>query len=153
MSKKLILTHDVNKLGSLGDVVVVKNGYARNFLLPQRLAIAWSLGEQKQLDKINIAKSKKTTQSLEELEQLRKELESRTFIIFAKADKKENLFGSVRLDLIIKTIKSAGFTEMDKRFIKLSSPIKKLGNYLLEANLGNKVVAKLNLNVLAENQT
>ena len=82
---KLILTNEVAGLGSAGDVVDVKNGYARNFLIPQGFAVAWSNGGQKQVDQIRSAREAKVMASQEEAQSLKDRLEKAPIVLSAKA--------------------------------------------------------------------
>jgi len=82
---KLILTHEVTGLGAPGDVIDVKNGYARNYLIPQGFAVAWSRGAEKQIEQIKAARAAREHATLEEAQALKAALEGATVRVLAKA--------------------------------------------------------------------
>ena len=92
---KLILTQEVSGLGTPGDVVEVKDGYARNYLMPRSLAVAWTKGGEKQVEAIRKARSSREIKSLEEAQQVRAALEGATVTLPAKAGANGRLFGAV----------------------------------------------------------
>lgn len=124
---KLILTNEVAGLGSPGDVVDVKTGYARNFLIPQGYAVAWSNGGQKQVDQIRSARDAKVLASQEEAQALKDAVEKSPIVITAKAGAEGRLFGSITRNDIATAIESAGIKGVDKRSIEIPSPIKSTG--------------------------
>ena len=85
MTTKLILTHDVTNLGTVGDVVEVKDGYARNYLLPRKLATPWTKGAQRQLDQMAEARRKRSIQSLEQAQEARAWLIENVVTVIATA--------------------------------------------------------------------
>ncbi|HWH97892.1 MAG TPA: 50S ribosomal protein L9, partial [Pseudolysinimonas sp.] len=93
---KLILTSEVTGLGSPGDVVDVKNGYARNYLIPQGFAIAWSKGAEKQVDSIKASRAAKELATLEEAQTLKTKLEAAPVKLAVKSGSEGRLFGSVK---------------------------------------------------------
>src|SRR5213082_1723814 len=93
---KIILTHEVSGLGSAGDVVDVKNGYARNYLIPQGFAVSWSKGGEKQVESIRAARAARELATIEEAQDLKMKLENATIKLTVKAGKDGRLFGSVR---------------------------------------------------------
>src|SRR5690625_1204813 len=95
MTTKLILTNEVTGLGAAGDVVDVKDGYARNYLLPRGLATAWTKGGQRQLDQIRAARSKRAIATLEEAQSLKASLEAKPLVISERAGENGRLFGAV----------------------------------------------------------
>ncbi|HAA79858.1 MAG: 50S ribosomal protein L9 [Microbacteriaceae bacterium] len=147
---KLILTNEVTGLGSPGDVVDVKNGYARNFLIPLGFAVTWSNGGQKQVDQIKNARAAKVLASQEEADALKAALEKATISIKVRAGKEGRLFGSVTRNDVLAAIEAAGIKGVDKRSIELSAPIKAVGaaEALIAIHAG--VVAKVKLSVIAE---
>ena len=92
---KLILTREVNKLGNAGDVVTVKDGYARNFLLPRGVAIAWSLGGEKQIEGIRRARAAREVRDLDHANEIKATLEKATVSVKVKTGTAGRLFGSV----------------------------------------------------------
>lgn len=146
---KLILTHEVSGLGSAGDVIEVKNGYARNYLIPQKLAIAWTRGGQKQVDQIKNARASRELHSLEAVEELREALEKTSLRLPVKVSREGRLFGSVQSADIAQAVKDSGIGEIDKRKIQLGSPIKTTGRYTVHVRLHEDIVAQINLQVVA----
>ena len=92
---KVILTHEVSKLGTAGDVVDVKDGYARNYLLPRNLATPWTKGGQKQVEAISRARETRAVKSLEDAQQLKGNVEAATINLSARAGESGRLFGAV----------------------------------------------------------
>jgi large subunit ribosomal protein L9 len=146
---KLILTSEVTGLGSAGDVVDVKNGYARNFLIPQGFAVQWSKGGEKQIDQIKAARTARELATLEEAQALKAKLESAPVKLTVKAGREGRLFGSVKTDDIADAVEKAGIGSIDKRTIELSAPIKGTGTHEATVRLRTDVVAAITLEVIA----
>ena len=147
---KLILTNEVAGLGSAGDVVEVKNGYARNFLIPQGFAVAWSNGGQKQVDQIRSAREAKVLASQEEAQSLKDKLEKAPIVLNAKAGSEGRLFGSITRNHIAAAIEAAGITGVDKRSIDIVKPIKSTGSAEVVIRIHDGVIATVTLSVKAE---
>ena len=147
---KLILTNEVAGLGSAGDVVEVKNGYARNFLIPQGFAVAWSNGGQKQVDQIRSAREAKVLASQEEAQSLKDKLEKAPIVLNAKAGSEGRLFGSITRNHIAAAIEAAGITGVDKRSIDIVKPIKHTGSAEVVIKIHDGVIATVTLSVKAE---
>ena len=147
---KLILTNEVAGLGSAGDVVEVKNGYARNFLIPQGFAVAWSNGGQKQVDQIRSAREAKALASQEEAQSLKDKLEKAPIVLNAKAGSEGRLFGSITRNHIAAAIEAAGITGVDKRSIDIVKPIKSTGSAEVVIKIHDGVIATVTLSVKAE---
>lgn len=146
---KLILTSEVTGLGSAGDVVEVKNGYARNYLIPQGFAVAWSRGGEKQVEQIKSARTARELATLEEAQSLKSRLEQTPVKLTVKAGKEGRLFGSVTTADVAAAVSAAGLGELDKRTIELTSPIKSVGQHEATARLRDEVVAAITLQVVA----
>lgn len=146
---KLILTAEVSGLGSAGDVVDVKNGYARNYLIPQRLAVAWTRGGQKQVESITAARTAREAATLEEAQALKARLEEQPVRLTAKAGREGRLFGSVTTADVAEAVRSAGLGSIDKRAVELSAPIKATGQHEATVKLRDEVVAAITLQVVA----
>jgi len=146
---KLILTSEVTGLGSPGDVVDVKNGYARNFLIPQGFAVQWSKGGEKQIEQIKAARTARELATLEEAQALKAKLESAPVKLTVKAGREGRLFGSVKTDDIADAVAKAGIGSIDKRTIELSAPIKGTGRHEATVRLRTDVVAAITLEVIA----
>jgi large subunit ribosomal protein L9 len=145
---KLILTSEVTGLGSPGDVVDVKNGYARNYLIPQGFAVAWSRGGEKQIESIKAARSARELATLEEAQALKAKLEGAVIKLTVKAGNEGRLFGSVKTSDIADAVTDAGLGVIDKRTIELGSPIKGVGRYDATVRLREDVIASLTLDVV-----
>jgi large subunit ribosomal protein L9 len=146
---KLILTSEVSGLGSAGDVVEVKNGYARNYLIPQGFAVAWSRGGQKQVDSIKAARAARELHSLEDAQSLKAKLEETPVRLTVKAGREGRLFGSVKTEDIANAVSSAGIGSVDKRTIELAAPIKAVGRHKASVRLREDVIAAITLDVVA----
>ena len=147
---KLILTNEVAGLGSAGDVVDVKNGYARNFLIPQGFAVAWSNGGQKQVDQIRSARDAKVMASQEEAQSLKDTLEKAPIAINAKAGAEGRLFGSITRNDIVAAIEAAGIKGVDKRAIEIPTPLKTTGSAEVVIKIHEGVSATVALLIKAE---
>jgi len=145
---KLILTHEVTGLGSAGDVVDVKNGYARNYLVPQGLAILWSRGGEKQVTDIKQARTIRALASLDEAQALKAKLESVTITVTASAGSEGRLFGSVKTADIAAAVAESGLGDIDKRTIEIATAIKSTGAYSATVRLHDGVSATLALTVV-----
>ncbi|PDQ35414.1 MAG: 50S ribosomal protein L9 [Candidatus Lumbricidophila eiseniae] len=146
---KVILTHEVTGLGVAGDVVDVKNGFARNYLVPQGFAIGWSRGGQKQVDQIKAARAARELHSLEDVQALKAALEGGKILLAAKSGVGGRLFGSVKPADVAAAVFTAGFGDIDKRKIEISSPIKTLGDHEATVRLSRDVVVTIGLQVVA----
>jgi large subunit ribosomal protein L9 len=146
---KLILTSEVSGLGSAGDVVEVKNGYARNYLIPQGFAVAWSRGGEKQIDSIKAARAARELATLEDAQALKAKLESASVKLSVKAGREGRLFGSVKTADIADAVAAQGLGSIDKRTIELGSAVKSTGRYDATVRLREDVVAALTIEVVA----
>ena len=144
---KLILTREVNKLGNAGDVVTVKDGYARNFLLPRGVAIAWSLGGEKQIDGIRRARAAREVRDLDHAKEIKATLEKANVSVKVKTGVAGRLFGSVTDKEIAAAIKSATGLDIDRHNLKTSGHIKKIGTHTVKVSLAHNVVATVTLYV------
>ena len=146
---KLILTREVTKLGSAGDVVTVKDGYARNFLLPRGVAIAWSLGGEKQIEGIRRARAAREVRDIDHAKELKASLEKATITISVKTGTAGRLFGSVTDKDIAAAVKAAAGVDIDRHSIKTSGHIKKAGDHSVKVALAHSVVATVTVTVVA----
>ena len=147
---KLILTREVAGLGSAGDVVTVKDGFARNFLLPRGNAIAWSLGGEKQIQSIRRARSAREIRDIDHAKEIKAKLESSAITVKVKVGAKGVLFGSVTDKDVAAAIKSAVAIDIDRHSIKTKGHIKKIGNHEVKVSLGHNVVATVSVSVVAQ---
>lgn len=146
---KVILTNEVSGLGRAGDVVDVKNGYARNFLLPQGYAVAWSQGGQKQVDQIRQAREAKALATQEEADALKIALEKAPIIVRQRAGAEGRLFGSVTRSSIQEAVAAAGLGQIDHRTVDIPQAIKVVGRHEATVALRDGVVASLAIQVVA----
>lgn len=143
---EIILQEDVEKLGTRGQVVTVKEGYARNYLLPQKLAIPANASNMKRLEKMRAAFAKKEATERESAQQQAALLASVTLKLSRKAGENDQLFGSVTTGDIAEALKAQGY-EIDKRKIQLNDPIKLVGEYPITLKLYRDVTATVTLAV------
>ncbi|HYJ69391.1 MAG TPA: 50S ribosomal protein L9 [Nocardioidaceae bacterium] len=146
---KLILTHEVANLGAPGDVVEVKNGYGRNFLVPRGLAIRWTKGAEKQISTIKKAREVRDVRDLGHAEEIKSQLEAKPVNLPVKAGAGGRLFGSVTVTDIVAAVRDAGGPDIDKRRIEIGQPIKSLGAHHVSVRIHPEVAAALALNVVA----
>jgi len=146
---KLILTHEVSGLGSAGDVVDVKNGYARNYLIPQGFAVAWTRGGEKQVASIRAARDARAIHVHEEAVALKDSIEAAKVKLSVKAGSEGRLFGAVKTGDIADAVKAAGLGELDKRKIHITSPIKSVGEHEATVRLRDDLTAVITLQVVA----
>ena len=125
---KLILTHEVDRLGQPGDVVEVKDGYARNFLLPRGYATRWTKGAQKQIDQMEQARRKREIATVEDAQGLRDKLEETTLTITVRTGSSGRLFGAVTAADIAQAAQEATGETIDRRKVLVTSPIKSIGD-------------------------
>jgi large subunit ribosomal protein L9 len=146
---KLILLSDVKALGKKGDLVDVAEGYARNFLLPRKLAMEANKGALTMLSEQKAAKQKREAQQLAETQELAKLLESKPVSVRAKAGGNGRLFGTVTNADIAEAISQTFSVPVDKHKIEVKNAIKALGTYPIEIRLGKNIVAKTTVSVVA----
>jgi large subunit ribosomal protein L9 len=148
---QIILQEDVDKLGVRGDVVTVAEGYARNFLLPKKLALPASAGNLKRLEKIRATLAKKTATERDAAQRQADALNAVTVTLTRKAGENDQLFGSVTSADIADALAKQGF-EIDKRRIQLAEPIKVIGEYQAPVKLHREVSAEVKVIVKKEEQ-
>lgn len=146
---KLILTNEVAGLGSAGDVVEVKNGYARNYLVPQGLATAWTRGGAKQVESIQAARKSRAIHDRDEAVALKDKIEDTKIRLAVKAGGAGRLFGSVKTEHVANAVEAAGLGTIDKRKVTITSPIKATGDHEATVRLHEDVVAVITLQVVA----
>ena len=144
---KLILTQEVNGLGDPGDVVEVRDGYGRNFLVPRGSAIRWTRGGEKTIESIKAARASREVRDLDHAKEIKAKLEGSTINVPVRAGEGGRLFGAVTVNDIASAIAGAGAT-VDKRKIVLGNPIKSLGVHQVTVKVHDEVDATVNLNVV-----
>jgi large subunit ribosomal protein L9 len=145
---KLILTQQVSGLGAPGEVVEVKDGYGRNYLIPRGFAMLWSRGAEKQIDSIRKARSAREIASIEQAESVRGEIERLKVRLPSRAGESGRLFGAVTPADIAGAVKAAGGPQLDKRRIEVRNPIKTVGAHSVAVRLHPEVSAKIDLEVV-----
>ncbi len=146
---QIILQEDIEKLGHRGDVVTVKPGYARNFLLPRKLAIEASAGNMKALERIRTALSKKTATELDAAHKQAELLNGVSMKFRRKTGENDQMFGSVTTADIAEALAAQNF-KIDKRQVQLPEPIKALGEYTVTIKVFRDVTAAVNVHVEKE---
>ncbi|SNS97295.1 large subunit ribosomal protein L9 [Micrococcales bacterium KH10] len=146
---KLILTHEVTGLGEPGDVVDVKDGYARNFLIPRKLATPWSKGAESQVQAIRKARKAREIANLDDARSARDSLQAKSFVVNAKAGPSGRLFGAVTTAEIADAIAAASGPSVDKRKIEVGQPIRTVGEHEVSIRLHPEVAAKVTVKVVA----
>ena len=150
---KLILTADVDHLGSVGETVEVKDGYGRNFLLPRGLAIVASRGAEKQVADIRRARDSKQVRDLEHANEIKTALEGLGPVALAvrTAGDSGKLFGSVTAGAVVTAIRKAGGPNLDKRVVRLpKGHIKAVGSHPVTLHVHPEVDVQVALDVVAE---
>jgi large subunit ribosomal protein L9 len=147
---KLILTNEVTGLGSAGDVVDVKNGYGRNYLVPNGFAIVWTKGGEKTIESIRKSRDARSVRDTDHAAQVKAKLEGSTFNVKVRAGEGGRLFGAVTAADIATAINEAVTgDQVDKRTIVVGSPIKSLGAHTVTVRVHDDVEAKVSLNVVS----
>ncbi|GAA4425632.1 50S ribosomal protein L9 [Georgenia halophila] len=145
---KLILTQEISGLGTAGDVVDVKDGYARNYLVPRGLATRWTKGGQKQVDQIQGARRARQIATIEEAHDIRDRLQAASVTVTVRAGESGRLFGAVTAKDIADAVKASGGPELDRRKIEVPTPIKSLGEHKVHVRLHEDVRATIDVNVV-----
>ncbi len=147
---QVILKKDVQNLGEAGDVISVKDGYARNFLLPQNVAEVATKGALENREK-NIARIKAKQEKLHQ-EALEKAAAIEKFgklELSAKAGESGKLFGTITTKKLAEELKAQAGIEVDRKTISLNAPVNRIGNYTMLIKLTSKVKCELNVSVSA----
>jgi large subunit ribosomal protein L9 len=144
---KLILTQEVVGLGAPGDIVEVRDGYGRNFLIPRGFAIRWTKGGERTVESIKAARSTREVRDLDHAKEVKAKLEGTTFNLPVRAGEGGRLFGAVTVGGIAAAITDAG-AQVDKRKIIVGNPIKSLGTHQVTVKVHDDVDATVNLNVV-----
>lgn len=146
---KLILTSAIDKLGIPGDIVEVRDGYGRNYLLPQGKAIAYNRGTAKQIEGIKRARAAKQVRDNVHAAELREQIEALRVSVVARADATGKLYGAITPNTIAQAIKKAGGPAVDKRSVSVAKPIKATGSHQASVRLTDAVTARVTIEVAA----
>ncbi len=147
---KLILTATVDNLGLAGDVVEVKDGYARNYLVPRGFGIRWTKGGEKQIEGIKRSRDAREIRGLEHAQEVRDQLEGITVELAVRASDTGKLFGAVTASSIAAAVKKSGGPAIDKRTVTITKPIKSLGSHSVGIKLHEAVTAHVPVSVVSE---
>lgn len=147
---KLILTNAVANLGIAGDVVDVKDGYARNYLVPQGFAIKWTRGAESQIAGIKRNRDARQVRDRAHAEELRQQIEGLKVQVSARTSEEGKLFGAVTSADIAKAVKAAGGPTIDKRGVKIERPIKTAGTHNVGLKLHESVTVHFPVEVVSE---
>ena len=146
---KVILKEDVQNLGQQGDVVEVKPGYARNYLMPQKLAILFTKQQKKSIEEAQRVEERKLEREKDQLESVLKQIEDLSLSLKMQSEEDSKLFGSVTKLDIVKLLEENGIT-VDKKYVDLSSPIKTLGEHKVNIMFTKEMSASFTLTVEKE---
>ncbi len=145
---KLILTQEIDGLGAPGDVVEVKDGYGRNYLVPRGLAMRWTRGGEKTVDSIKAARASRAVRDQDHAVQIKTKLEAQPVPVQVRAGSGGRLFGAVTTAEIAGALAEASGETVDKRTIVVTQPIKTLGAHEVSIKLHDDVSAIVALNVI-----
>ncbi len=146
---EVILREEIEKLGRRGDVVKVAAGYARNFLLPKRLAVAANESNKKIVEQEKQAYLRRESKEIGDANDLAKLMATVEVTIAQKAGENDQLFGSVTAQDIVAALEKAGYT-IDRKKVNLAEPIKALGDYKVTVKLHREVAVELPVHVIKE---
>ncbi|HEY0487524.1 MAG TPA: 50S ribosomal protein L9 [Mycobacteriales bacterium] len=147
---KLILTQDVSGLGAPGDVVEVKDGYGRNYLVPRGHAIPWTKGGEKQVATIKRARGVREVRDLGHAKEIQQQLAGLSVRLGARAGEGGRLFGSVTPADVVDAVKAAGGPQLDRRRVELPGHIKVAGKHDVTVRIHAEVTATVTVDVVAE---
>ena len=148
---EVILREHVDNLGRRGEIVKVADGYARNYLLPRKLALLATEGNKKQIERERVKFDAKEAEEKGVADALSQRLANVELDIARKVGETEVLYGSVTTSDIAEALAAKGF-ELDRRKVQLQEPIKKLGEYDIPVKLHRDVITKIKLRVIAEGE-
>jgi large subunit ribosomal protein L9 len=144
---KLILTSEVDKLGAPGDIVEVKDGYGRNYLVPRGLAMRATRGAEKQVASIKRAREVRDVRDLGHAREVKDQLERLKVHLATRAGSSGRLFGSVTAADVVGAVKAAGGPVLDKRRVELPSPIKMVGSHQVVVRIHPEISANVAIEV------
>ncbi len=148
MTMRLILTQEVGGLGSPGDVIEVRDGYGRNYLLPQGFAMKATRGAEKQIETLQRTRAAREVRSLEEAKSVAGQLGALSVTLKARAGDSGRLFGSVTTTDIVDAVQAAGGPELDRRRIEMRGSIKTTGKHTVTVRIHPEVAAEVSLDVI-----
>ena len=146
---KLILTQEVVGLGGPGDVVEVKDGYGRNYLMPRGFAMQWTKGGEKQVTQIKRARDAREIRDLDHAKEVKAQLEGLAVVVSAKAGETGKLFGSVTNADLVAAVRKAGGPLLDKRAVDVSH-VKEVDSHKASVKIHPQVTAAVTFTVVAD---
>jgi len=146
---KLILTQEVTGLGAPGDIVEVKDGYGRNYLVPRGSAIRWTKGAETQIATIKRVREVREVKDLGHAQEVKAQLEALKVSLTARAGESGRLFGAVTVADVAEAVKAAGGPDVDRRTISIVDPIKTIGAHAVTVRIHPDVMATLHVDVTA----
>lgn len=147
---KVILLQEVENLGKEGDVVEVKKGYARNYLLPRKLAIEANRGNVTQIEALKKKRAIREAKELEEIRELQEKIDGLVLEFSKKAGKTGKLYGSVTSREIAEKISQVVGTDLDRKYLELEEALKEIGEYPVKVNLGKGIYATVQVKIREE---
>ena len=147
---KIILKQNMEKIGQVGDVVEVSDGFARNFLIPQGKAISFTTGNFKQIEYLKKQEAEQREGELKEVKELAEKISNISLEIKVKAGEEGKLFGSVTSKDIVETLLKEHGIELDKKKLNLKESLKKLGVHIVPINLYKDVTPQINVNLISD---
>jgi large subunit ribosomal protein L9 len=146
---KLILTNEVSGLGTPGDVVEVKDGFGRNYLIPRGYAMRWTRGAEKQIESIKKARDAREIRDLGTAKEVAGQIGALRVRLTTRAGDSGRLFGSITTGDIAEAVKAAGGPTLDRRRIEIVNPIKSVGSHKVTVKLHPEVSASVDVEVVA----
>lgn len=150
---RVILIQEVKNLGKEGDIVEVKEGYARNYLIPKKMAVEATPGNLSQIEKLRKKRAMREAKELEEAKALQSKIEGMVLTFSKKAGETGKLYGSVTAREIAEAISATLGFEFDRKYLELPEPLKDLGKHNVKVNLGKGISAIIMVDILPEEAT
>lgn len=146
---KLILTQEVVGLGGPGDIIEVKDGYGRNYLVPRGMAMPWTKGGEKQIVQIKRARDARSIRDLGHAKEVKEQLEGLQVVVTARAGDTGRLFGSITNADLVAAVRKAGGPLLDKRSVEVGA-VKTIGSHKAKVRVHGDIVAALTYSVVAD---
>jgi len=147
---KIILKQNIEKIGQVGNVVEVSDGFARNFLIPQGKAISFTAGNLKQIEYLKKREAEQREGELKEIKELAEKINNISLEIKVKAGEEGKLFGSVTSKDIVEALLKEHGIELDKKKLNLKESLKRLGTYIVPVNLYKDVTPQIKVNLISD---
>ncbi len=150
-TSEVLLIQPVDALGAEGDQVKVKAGFARNYLLPQKLAVPVTRANRKQIEALKVRRAEREAKNLEDAKAQAAKIAATHFAIAVKTGDSGKMFGAVTAINVHEKLVEAGFDSLTRKQVNLSSPIKELGQHAVTIKVFQDVTAELKFDVVSEN--